>query len=139
MAKGLPRVLVVCAAGGHLQDALLATAGGPMERVLATFALPHLREQAGTEHIRFLIDPHTSLGKDVVNALQSLWLMLRVRPQVVLSTGAGIAVPCALIGKAMGAKLVFIELAASVHDLSRTCRFLCHCHQSPDLGLLRSA
>lgn len=124
MSDCLHRVLVVCAAGGHLQDALMATTGVAMERVLATFALPHLHTQSLGERIHFLIDPHKSLWKYLLNAVQSLWLMLRVRPQVVLTTGAGIAIPCALIGKVMGAKLIYIELAASVHDLSRTGKFL---------------
>lgn len=113
-------VLIVASAGGHLQEALLATKGIDMDRVIATFSLPHLREESRAEPVYFLLDPHTSFWKYGINALQSLWLMLRVRPRVVLTTGAGIAIACALWGKLTGAKLVFVETAAAVDRLSRT-------------------
>ncbi len=119
-----PRVLIVCSAGGHLMDALLATEGVVMDFDVATFRLPHVSIPAGARALHFLIDPHTSLWKYGVNALQSLWLMLKIRPRVVLTTGAGIAIACALIGKCMGARLIYVEISASVERLSRTGVFL---------------
>ena len=118
------RVLIVCSAGGHLMEALLAIDGVPMDFDIATFRLPHLTAPSGARAIHFLIDPHVSAWKYVLNAVQSLWLMLKVRPHVVLTTGAGIAIACALIGKCIGCKLIFVETAACVNHLSRTGRFL---------------
>jgi beta-1,4-N-acetylglucosaminyltransferase len=119
-----PRVLIVCSAGGHLREALLATEGLAMDFDVATFRLPHVSIPTGARALHFLIDPHTSLWKYAVNALQSLILLLRVRPQVVLTTGAGIAIACALLGKCMGARLIVIETAACVNLPSRTGAFL---------------
>lgn len=118
------RVLIVCSAGGHLQEALLATEGVEMERVLATYALPHLQDESGGGRVHFLLDPHTSIWKYLINTIQSLLLMLRVRPRVVLTTGAGIAIPSALLGKLTGSKLIVIETAACVERPSRTGSFL---------------
>ena len=50
--------------------------------------------------------------------------MLRDRPEVVISTGAGMVIPTCLIAKLLGAKLVFIETAARVTTPSRTGKFL---------------
>lgn len=125
MAIHPPKLLIVCSAGGHLREALESIAGLGLGFDLATFRQPHLTAPPpGARSLHYLLDPHVSLWKYAVNAAQSLWLMLRLRPNVVLTTGAGIAIPCALLGKVMGAKLIFVESVASVHALSRTGAFL---------------
>lgn len=118
------RFLVVCAAGGHLREALSSIMGVVPDFDLATFRQDHVKTIPGVARLHYLIDPHISLWKYVVNLLQSLWLMARVRPHVVITTGAGIAIPCALIGKIFGAKLIMIDTAACVNDLSKTGRYL---------------
>jgi UDP-N-acetylglucosamine:LPS N-acetylglucosamine transferase len=105
-------------------EALLATEGVVMDFDVATFRLPHVSIPAGARALHFLIDPHTSLWKYAVNSLQSLWLMLKIRPRVVLTTGAGIAIPCSFIGKCIGCKLIYVETVASVDKLSKTGAFL---------------
>lgn len=115
-----PRVLVVCSAGGHLMEAMRAIEGVPAEFAVATFRLPHLVAPPGVRSLHYLVDPHVSLLKYAANFVQSLWLMLRLRPRAVLTTGAGIAIACALIGKCMGARLIFVETAAGAGRLSRT-------------------
>ena len=125
MNKSSPtRVLVVCSAGGHLLEAMRAIEGVPMECHVATFRLPHVQAPAGVQSMHYLVDPHVSPLKYLVNAFQSLALLLRVRPRVVLTTGAGIAIASALIGKCLGARLVFVETVAGVGHLSRTGSFL---------------
>lgn len=118
------RFLVVCAAGGHLREALVSIDGVVEDFDLATFRQDHVKAIPGVKRLHYLIDPHISLWKYVVNLLQSLWLMARVRPHVVITTGAGIAIPCALIGKAYGAKLIMIDTVACVNELSKTGRYL---------------
>ena len=119
-----PRVLIVCSAGGHLMEAMLAIDGLDLDFDVATFRLSHISKPAKARALHFLIDPHTSVWKYAINALQSIWLLIKIRPRVILTTGAGIAIPCALIGKLFGAKLVFIENASRVHLPSKTGKFL---------------
>lgn len=121
--KDAKRVLVVASAGGHLQEALWAIEGLNISRAIATFRLPHLRT-SGDSQLYFLTDPHTSLAKYLLNAWQSIWLLGRVRPDVIITTGAGIALASALFGKLVGTRLIFIESAACVQELSRTGAFL---------------
>ncbi len=51
---------------------------------------------------------------------QEFLVVLCARPQVVLSMGAGVAVPIALIGRLMGAKVIHVETASRVFALSVT-------------------
>jgi UDP-N-acetylglucosamine:LPS N-acetylglucosamine transferase len=61
----------------------------------------------------------------VVNALQSFWHLFTERPKVIISTGAGIAIPSLLFGKyLLKSKIIFIESAANVDHPSKTARFM---------------
>lgn len=119
-----PRVVILGAGGGHLLEAQLATRGVPMRRVFATFRLPHTPANMKGERCYYLVDPHGSLLKYAWNLLQSLWLVLRERPHAVINTGGGMTIATSLLGKMFGAKLIYIESAARVHNPSKTGRLL---------------
>lgn len=122
--KGVPRVLVIGAGGGHLTEALLATEGLNVRRTLVTFRLPHTKATLAGEKTYYLIDPHKSIWKFLLNGIQSIWVIVRERPHAVINTGGGISIACSLLGKLVGAKLIFIESGARVTTPSRTGRFL---------------
>lgn len=121
-----PRAIVVASGGGHLAEALLAIEGVPLRATIATFKLPHTeRTLQGVGWKRaYLINPHGDRFKYLLNIWQSFWLVVKDRPELVISTGAGMVVPTCIIGKLLGAKLVFIETAARVTTPSRTGMFL---------------
>ncbi|MCB1883994.1 MAG: hypothetical protein KDG89_08370 [Geminicoccaceae bacterium] len=64
--------------------------------------------------IRYLCHPRRSLARSALNALQSLWVLLRERPAVVISTGADVAAATLIIGKLLRAKVVFIETGGTI-------------------------
>lgn len=121
-----PRAIVVASGGGHLAEALLAIKGVPLRAVIVTLRLPHTEKSLqGVGWKRdYLINPHGDPFKYLVNMWQSVWLVVKHRPELVISTGAGMVVPTCLIAKFLGAKLVFIETAARVTTPSRTGKFL---------------
>lgn len=55
---------------------------------------------------------------------QTLRIMLRVRPQAVVTAGPAIAVPVAVWARLLGSKVVFIETGSRVTHLSRTGRLM---------------
>lgn len=55
---------------------------------------------------------------------QTLRLLWQLRPTAILSTGPALAVPVAMMGKALGAQLIFIETGSRVKALSLTGRLL---------------
>jgi len=123
-SKQLPRVIVIGPGGGHLTEALLATEGVPMRRTIATFCLQHTRESLPDEELYCLIDPHGSLWKYTVNLVQSFVMLIKIRPRAVISTGGGMTIATCLLGKLLGARLVFIESGARVTTPSRTGRLM---------------
>jgi len=57
-------------------------------------------------------------------AVQECLVLLRVRPRVILSAGAGIAVPISVFGWFLGVKIIYVETACRVHSLSLTGKIL---------------
>ena len=51
-------------------------------------------------------------------------ILLRLRPAAILSTGPAIAVPVSIIGKILGARIIFIETGSRVRTLSLTGRIM---------------
>ena len=121
-----PRAVVVASGGGHLAEALLAIEGVPLRTIVVTLRLPHTENTLQELGLRrdYLINPHGDPFKYLVNIWQSFWLVMKYRPELVISTGAGMVVPICMIARLLGAKLVFIETAARVNTPSRTGKFL---------------
>ena len=76
------------------------------------------------ERAFFLLNFHRNPLLFVVNVFQSGCLVLRLRPRIVITTGAGMAVPFALLSRLIGARLIFIETAACIDKPSYTGRIL---------------
>lgn len=57
-------------------------------------------------------------------AAQLLPIMRRVRPDVVLANGPAVAVPAAVLGKVLGAAVVYVESASRVAGLSASGRMV---------------
>ena len=120
MANKKPKMLVIGAGGGHLTEAMLAAEGVNAEKIFVTFKLPHTSDLLRDYRHYYLIDPHTSLWKYGLNAIQSMLLMLKERPQYLVNIGGGISIACSFLGKIFGTKLIFIESGARVSTPSKT-------------------
>jgi UDP-N-acetylglucosamine:LPS N-acetylglucosamine transferase len=58
--------------------------------------------------------------RTVVTTFQALRVLLRVRPKGILSTGPAIAVPVAILGKLLGARVIFVETGSRIRTVSMT-------------------
>jgi beta-1,4-N-acetylglucosaminyltransferase len=65
---------------------------------------------------------YSPTNRSIKNLFRNLWLsivvMRRHRPDVLLSTGAGITVPLFIIGKLIGARLIYVESVTRVNGPS---------------------
>ena len=120
----LPKVFVIGAGGGHLTESMCAVKGVKMDRIIITFKLPHTDELLKNEKRYYLIDPHKSLWKFVINGFQSLYIVVKERPKAIINTGGGISIATSLLGKIFGAKLIYVESGARVSTPSKTGKFL---------------
>ena len=66
----------------------------------------------------------SSVCRTFLAGAESLRVLLRVRPVAILSTGPAIAVPVSVIGKLLGAHVVFVETGSRVRSLSLTGRIM---------------
>ena len=112
MPRDRVRVLLVSSSGGHLAQLL---ALGPWwrerERTWVTFGTDDARSQLDGEEAVWAYHPTT---RNIVNLARNFLLALRVmrrrRPDVVVSTGAGVAFPFFVVAKVMRVPTVYIEV-----------------------------
>lgn len=123
---GRLRILIVSSVGGHLREVL------------------ELLPALGRAELRFILnDPSSSVLGELPGPVATIshaerdlrvaWNLVEVaailarwrwRPDVLLSTGAGPAVPAALVAKALGAFVLFVETFAAVDRPSLTGRLM---------------
>ena len=118
------RIGLVSSCGGHLTElrALLpAFEGHELFYVLNDQALLPPDMEGRTHFIA-----HSERDwKFFLNLWEAGCLLWRLRPQVLISTGAGPAVPFALVGRGVfGCKIIYIETIASVERPSLTGRIM---------------
>jgi UDP-N-acetylglucosamine:LPS N-acetylglucosamine transferase len=129
------KVLVVLGEGGHTTEMLrLVESLGPIYDY-SYLSPAHDRTSEGKIKIAGLVyrsslprkkntPPWTTFKLSLLCAVQQLWVLLRVRPKAILSTGAGIAVPVSVFGRLLGVKIIHVETASRVHTLSLTGRIM---------------
>jgi UDP-N-acetylglucosamine:LPS N-acetylglucosamine transferase len=118
------RVLLVASSGGHLAQLMsLAPWWSVRERVWVTFPTPDARSQLTQEDVRWAHYPTT---RNLRNLLRNLWLAFRliprVRPDVVVSTGAGVAVPFFLVARLRRIPTVYVEVYDRIDTRTLTAR-----------------
>jgi beta-1,4-N-acetylglucosaminyltransferase len=124
-------VLLVCSTGGHLLQLLaLRGAWADFSRAWVTFDKTDARSLLAGERVVFAHGPtNRNFGLLAVrnllrNLLGAVRLLRVVRPRVVLTTGAGVAVPYAWIGRALGARVVYVESLTRIERPSLSCRLI---------------
>lgn len=110
--EGTRRVLFVSSSGGHLSQLLqLRSWWANHERQWVTFDLPDARSKLEGE---VLIPAHHPTTRNIRNLLRNLPLALgvvrRFRPDVIVSNGAGVAVPFFLIARLLRVPTVYLEV-----------------------------
>lgn len=124
MPKSNNILCVICSAGGHLTEALLAIDGVDFPKYIVTYKLPHTDRTLADQDYYYVINPESNIFKYIINILQSLRIFLKKRPKFILSTGSGMAIATCLIGKIFNSKLIYIETGARVYTPSKTGKLL---------------
>jgi beta-1,4-N-acetylglucosaminyltransferase len=119
-------LLLVCSTGGHLWQMLaLKGAWEPFSRVWVTFDKSDARSLLQDEDVVFAHGPTNRSVKNLLRNLGLAWRVIRrVRPTVVLTTGAGVAVPFAWIARLRGARVVYVESFTRIDRPSLSCRLI---------------
>ncbi len=104
------KIALPSSAGGHLTELMqILGAFGEYETFFITVKRKDTEDLSKKENVYFVDDTGRSPVGLAKNIISSLKIMLNERPDVIVTTGAGAAIPSSIIGKILGAKLVYIE------------------------------
>lgn len=125
-AEAHVELLLVCSSGGHLlQLDALRRAWSGRSTLWVTFDKSDARSLLAEDSVTYA---HGPTNRNIPNLLRNSFLAVRlirrVRPRVVLTTGAGIGVPFAWVGRAFGAHVVYVESITRIEDVSLTYRLV---------------
>lgn len=125
LPRRLPgRALLVGSAGGHLAQLLpLAALWEREDRAFVTFDTPDARSQLNGERTFWAHHPTTRNVPNLVrNTVLAARVLRQVRPDVVVSTGAGVALAFFAAARAQGVPTVYLEVLDRVDTATLTGR-----------------
>jgi UDP-N-acetylglucosamine:LPS N-acetylglucosamine transferase len=126
MSEPARPLMIVCSSGGHLLQMIeLREAWATFERVWVTFDKSDARSLLAGERV---VHAHSPTNRNVPNLLRNMrlaWRLLRdERPAAILTTGAGVAVPFAWVGRLRGIPTLYVESVTRIEGLSLSARLI---------------
>jgi beta-1,4-N-acetylglucosaminyltransferase len=120
------KVLLVCSPGGHLQQMLaLEPSWRGMDRAWVTLKGADVGYLLDDEEVTIGHGPTNRSLTALISNLRLAWRLLRrKRPDAILSTGAGLAVPFFVVGKLLGIRLVYVESVTRTETISLSGRLV---------------
>jgi len=92
-----------------MTEALKATSKLDHDKYYVTFWADNLKNFSNSHKVYFIMHPRHNPLRLLKNCIDSFVHLIIERPDVIISTGADVAVPTCIIGKLLGSKLVYIE------------------------------
>ncbi len=120
------KVVLVSSTGGHLAQLLaLSPAWRSYQRLWVTFDKGNGIDALREENVVWAHHPTTRhLGNALRNLVLAVRLLREHRPHLIVSTGAGVAVPFFLAARAMRIRTVFVEVVDRVASRTLTGRLV---------------
>jgi UDP-N-acetylglucosamine:LPS N-acetylglucosamine transferase len=120
------KVLLVCSSGGHFKGLQqLRSFWENYDRAWVSFNTATTQAALNEEKVYWAYSP---TNRNFPNFVKNLYLAFQVlretKPDVIISTGAGVAVPFLILGKLFGSQTVFIESVTRIETLSLSARLV---------------
>jgi UDP-N-acetylglucosamine:LPS N-acetylglucosamine transferase len=130
------RVLIVCSSGGHLvQLHNLKPWWERHDRIWVTFEKLDSKSLLAGESVTWAHHPTTRNLGNLARNLALAWRLLRsYQPDLVVSSGAGVAFPFFLVARLLGQRTVYVEVYDRIDSATMTGRL---CYPLSDLFLLQ--
>lgn len=109
------KICLAYSAGGHYAELKKAIEGVVLSNSYhITFNTGHFSSNDGCRRI-FLVHPRKKIIRTLTNFIQSFWYLIKERPDIIISTGADVALGTIIIGKLIfRCKVIFIESAGDL-------------------------
>jgi UDP-N-acetylglucosamine:LPS N-acetylglucosamine transferase len=101
--------------GGHLTELVRATEGITFTDLYHVTFRSGRAPQAPDQRVHHVCHPRRAILRTCWNAVQSAWILLHERPKLIISTGADVTVPTLVLGRLLGALVVFVETGGTLH------------------------
>ncbi|MEA5473896.1 UDP-N-acetylglucosamine--LPS N-acetylglucosamine transferase [Synechococcus sp. CCY9201] len=120
------QLLLVCSSGGHFKGLFqLEPFWRRHQRTWVSFDTATTRQALDGEQVSWAYSPtNRNLPNLLRNALLAWTVLRQQRPDLILSTGAGVAVPFLILGKLLGHQTVFVESITRIETLSLSARLV---------------
>jgi beta-1,4-N-acetylglucosaminyltransferase len=137
--SSLPHVVVVIGEGGHSKECLRLVDLMGQENYQFTYILES-QDQISRSQLRVPGPVHRVVRPTCVvkrhpirDSLKLLWcalqaaaVLIRARPDALVSTGPAVVVPVSLVAKLLGARIFYVETGSRIHTLSTTGKIMRH-------------
>lgn len=113
------KILAIASKGGHWLQLLRLQQVWSDQEVFFVCNDPQLRDQVAGHKFSTVMD--ASMDKKfrlIVQGIQVFWTVMRIRPDLVITTGAAPGYFAVLCGKCIGAKTVWVDSIANAEELS---------------------
>lgn len=122
----MPKLALVASSGGHLfQLSSLKEFWSDKDHFWVSFETQDAKYLLKTEKVYWAFFPTNRSIKNLVkNFLLAFKVLKDEKPDAIISTGAGIAVPFILAGKIMGIKTLYLESITRSEELSLSGRLV---------------
>lgn len=124
MKPNKKKLLLISSSGGHYEQLRMLSKlekyykiTWVTESTKFDFEADYFLTQSGSKDKLLII-------KLVINTLKSIYIWIKSKPDYVITTGAMVAIPMALMAKIFRKKLIYIETFARVYDSTKTGKFL---------------
>lgn len=116
------KIGLIASSGGHFSELLnLKTAFGKFDRFWVTFLSSDTKVLLKNEVFYYGYHPtNRNIKNFILNLFLAGKILLKEKPTVLISTGAGICVPFFILGKIFFIKNIYIESMTRIHNLSLT-------------------
>jgi len=116
------KICIASSAGGHLAEVLkIKEVYDTYENFYITFKRENSIELAKIEHVYFVTDPEKNFINLIKCFIETFKILLKEKPNVIISTGAGVALPSCFLGKIIfKSKIIFIESFCRIDKPSLT-------------------
>ncbi|PQO45670.1 hypothetical protein C5Y93_13295 [Blastopirellula marina] len=105
--------------GGHWIQLLRLKEAFAGQQVTFVTTVPEYRSMVGDADFRVVTEASRSTKiRMVIMALQVLWILLRVRPSAIVTTGAAPGFIAVMLGKRLGIRTLWVDSIANADEMS---------------------
>ena len=126
----MKKICLVSSSGGHLEQ--LRQLNEITENYDSFFVVPRSKTTTDIKHKKYLISDLNRKNKVmyivgiVKMFFEAIIIVGKEKPDIIISTGAGAAIPMCIIGQMWGKKLIYIESFARIDTPNKTGKLLYH-------------